>query len=52
MGTAAAVTIASPGTKIGEDTVDELAVVFSDDTVCVIEGTHPQLRRLLAEALA
>jgi len=52
MGPAAAVTIASAGTEIGEDTVDELAVVFSDDTVCVIEGTHPQLRRLLAEALA
>jgi len=52
MGTAAAVTIASAGTEIGEDTVDELAVVFSDDTVCVIEGTRPQLRRLLAEALA
>ncbi len=41
MGTAAAVTIASAGTEIGEDTVDALAVVFSDDTVCVIEGTRP-----------
>ncbi len=52
MGAGAAVTIASAGTEIGEDTVDELAVVFSDDTVCVIEGTRTQLRRLLAEALA
>jgi len=52
MGPAAAVTIASAGTEIGEDTVDELAVVFSVDTVCVIEGTRPPLRRLLAEALA
>ncbi len=52
MGAAAAVTIASAGTEIGEDTVDELAVVFRDDTVWVIEGTRPQLRRLLAEALA
>ncbi len=52
MGAAAAVTIASAGTEIGEDTVDELAVVFSDDMVCVIEGTRPRLRRLLAEALA
>ena len=52
MGPAAAVTIASAGTEIGEDTVDELAVVFSDDMVCVIEGIRPQLRRLLTEALA
>jgi len=32
MGAAAAVTIASAGTEIAEDTVDELAVVFGDDT--------------------
>jgi len=52
MSAATAVEVASAGTEIGEDVVDELALVFSADTVCVIEGTRSQLRRLLAEALA
>ncbi len=51
MSAAAAVEVASAGTEIGEDVVDELALVFSADTVCVIEGTRSQLRRILDDAL-
>ncbi len=40
MGAAAAVTIASAGTEIGEDTVDELAVVFGDDTGATVVRRH------------
>jgi len=51
MSAATAVEVASAGTEIGEDVVDDLALVFSADAVCVIEGTRSQLRRILDDAL-
>jgi len=51
MSAATEVEVATAGTEIGEDVVDELALVFSADTVCVIEGTRSGLRRILDDAL-
>jgi len=51
MSAATAVEVASAGTEIGEDVVDELALVFSADAVCVVEGTRSGLRRILDDAL-